>query len=269
MLKLTRVLTLVSAVVSLFAFVPAASAQSPGTVNMEWLGWNAWRITSPTGKVVLLNPFLTNPDSPIRTEQITKADLILVTNGHGDEVGQTIDIATNTGARVIGGSFELGSWFSEQGIPQAQALRLSPGDAMTVDGIKVRIVHSIHGSAINALGTPNISGGVAGAFFITFENGWTLYFGGSGSATSDQAMWAELYKPDAAILHLSATHEPLDYAAMVRLLQTNNPNLSAIFPGHLRFGAPNIPDAQAAIDAMGLGLSITAPTPGLTMDFTK
>jgi hypothetical protein len=79
--------------------------------------------------------------------------------------------------------------------------------------------------AINALGAPSISGGIAGTFMITFENGWTLFFGGSSAATMDQALWAELYKPDAAILHMGAAHKPMDYALMVRLLQTNNPNL--------------------------------------------
>lgn len=268
MYKLSRALTLASAFVALAALAPAASAQSPGTVNMEWLGHNAWRLTSPTGKVVLLNPFLTNADAPIRPEQIDKADLILVTNGHGDEVGQAVDIANRTGARIVPGSFELGAWFSDQGVPAAQAMRMSPGDAITVDGIRVRVVHSVHGSAINALGTPNISGGVAGAFFITFENGWTLYFGGSGSATQDQALWAELYQPHAAILHLTPTHEPWDYASMVRFLKTNNPNLAAIFPGHHRFGATHFPETQAALDAWNLGLRITVPTPGVTMDFT-
>lgn len=263
-----RILTLVSVLFSLFAFAPAASAQSPGTVTMEWLGWNAWRLTSPGGKVVLLNPFIANPDSPIRLEQIDRADIILVTNGHGDEVGQTVDIAKNTGARIIPGSFELGAWFRTHDLPAAQAMTMSPGDAITIDGIRIRVVHSVHGSAINALGAGNISGGVAGAFFITFENGWTVYYGGSGSATGDQALWAELYQPHAAILHMSASHEPWDVAAMVRYLKSGNPNLSAIFPGHHRSADSHFPTVQAALDAWNLGLQITVPTPGLSMDFT-
>src|SRR4051812_19993358 len=40
-------------------------ADSPKTqasaVTMEWLGWNAWRATSPEGKVLLFNPFVSNP----------------------------------------------------------------------------------------------------------------------------------------------------------------------------------------------------------------
>jgi len=55
------------------------------------------RFTSPTGKVILTNPFTSNPDSPIKPEDIAKADLIVVADGHGDEVGSTVAIANLTG----------------------------------------------------------------------------------------------------------------------------------------------------------------------------
>src|SRR5687768_2338003 len=98
------------------AAAPAsAEAEAQGSVTVEWLGWNAWRITSPGGKVLLLNPFVSSPDSIVGVDQITQADLILVTNGHGDEVGQAIEIAQNTGALIIPGSFGFGTWFTEQG----------------------------------------------------------------------------------------------------------------------------------------------------------
>ena len=80
------------------AEVPRAQG-SP--VTMEWLGWNAWRVTSPEGKVLLFNPFVSNPDSVLQPSAITQADMILVSNGHGDEVGQALDIARNTGAHII------------------------------------------------------------------------------------------------------------------------------------------------------------------------
>lgn len=251
MLAALRILGILVLPTLLFALIPSiAHAQSEVTV--EWLGWNAWRFTSPTGKVILTNPFLTNPDAPIRVDDIQQADLILVTNGHGDEVGQAIQIAQNTGARIVASSFEFGSWFIDVGVPSTQVMRASPGERVQFEGITVRTVNSIHGSAINAAPGPTTttpSGGIAGAFFITFENGWTVFFGGSSAATQDQALWGELYKPDAAIVHLSSSKEPLDFAASVRFLQTENPNLATVFPGHHRFGAPNIADAQAVLDA--------------------
>src|ERR1700736_2055751 len=97
----------------------APAAQPAGTVIVEWFGWSHYRFTSPSGKVVLTNPFTSNPDSPIKPEDIQKADLIVVADGHGDEVGSTVAIANNTGAAVLapGG---LNRWLIEQGIPQVQ-----------------------------------------------------------------------------------------------------------------------------------------------------
>ncbi len=100
---------------------PPASglAQAPGTVNVEWLGWSHFRMTSPAGRVILTNPFVVNPDSPVKVEDITRADLIFAPNGHLDEIGSTVEIARRTGALVFAPA-ELLSWFIEQGVPEGQ-----------------------------------------------------------------------------------------------------------------------------------------------------
>src|SRR5207237_10602966 len=113
-----------------------------GTVTVPWLGWSHYRFTSPTGKVLLTNPFVTNPDSPVRLDDITKADIIVVADGHGDEVGSTIDIAQRTGAMVVAPSFEMGTWFMEMGVPQSQVARQSPGERVKVRDIKIPVVDS-------------------------------------------------------------------------------------------------------------------------------
>jgi L-ascorbate metabolism protein UlaG (beta-lactamase superfamily) len=89
---------------------------------MEWFGWSFFHFTSPAGKVVLTNPFAANPDSPIKVEDATQADLIVTADGHGDEVGSTVAIAQNTGAQVLapGG---VNRWLIDPGIPQSQIVR--------------------------------------------------------------------------------------------------------------------------------------------------
>ncbi len=107
---------------------------------------------------------------------------------------------------------------------------------------------------------------------ITFENGWTVYFSGSSAATQDQALWAQMYKPDAAILHLGAQTEPMDFAMQAKLMMTDNPNLTTIFPHHHRVdqgGGTSIAEAQAALPALGVPLTITEPFPGVEYSFTK
>ena len=256
-------------------FGPAALAQA-SSVKVEWLGWSAYRFTSPSGKVILTNPFYTrNPDALVKLDEITKADLILVPNGHGDEIGDTIALAKSTGARVVA-PFELGTWFASKGIPEAQVQRRNPGTRFVWEGITIRIVGSVHGSG-SGQGTDNdvapIYGGAAAGFIITFENGWTVYFPGSSAATQDMALWAEAYKPDAMIFMMNSTIEPRDTAMAIKLVTTGNPNLKTLLPQHHRVapppGALTVAEMRATLDAMGIRIPITNPVPKQVYEFTK
>lgn len=240
---------------------PSAHAQE-GAVTMEWFGWSHYRFTSVAGKVILTNPFVANPDSPVKVEQMTKADLIVIADGHGDEVGSSVEIAKATGAQTFS-PFELGTWLREMGVPQQQVIRSNPGGRLQLDGVTVRMVGSVHGSGLSRPTQTTPYGGPAAGFVITFENGWTVYFAGSTAATQDQALWAEMYKPDLAILPMNGDREPMDFAMMVRLLKTENPNLKMVLPHHHRVnptpGQTTVAEVQAAIDAMGLDITVTAP----------
>lgn len=263
--------------VVLLAVVPHShAAVAPGqasAVTLEWLDWSHFRLTSPTGKVILLNPFIDgNPDAAVSVEDITKADLILVADGHRDEVGNTVDIAKNTGAKVFV-PFELGMWLIEQGVPQGQMVRSNPGGRLQLDGITVRMVGSVHGSGLPRPTETAPYGGPAAGFVITFENGWTVYFVGSSAATQDMALWGELYKPDAIIFHMGPDHEPLDIAMTARLVMTENPNLTTLIPHHHRpmppTGATSIADVQAALGGMGITLPINDVVRGQVYRFSK
>jgi L-ascorbate metabolism protein UlaG (beta-lactamase superfamily) len=247
-----------------FSRIATARAQTAaGPVTVEWLGWSHFRFTTPGGKVILTNPFVNNPDSPVRVEDMTRADLILVPNGHGDEVGQSVQIAQQTGARILTGGFELGTWFVEQGVPAQQVVRGNPGSRFLMDGITIRVVNSVHGSGLPQPTATTPYGGPAAGFMITFESGYTVYFAGSTAATQDQALWAQMYQPHAAILVLSGSTEPRDFAMQVNLLTTGNPNLGVILPHHHRVvqppGQTSIVEAQAAVAAMGLPYEIAVP----------
>ena len=271
-------------VVLLFGIVAAATvvsgtaqaappaSQPAGEVKMEWLGWSHFRFTSPTGKVILTNPFTANPDSPIKTEDITQADLILIPDGHGDEVGSAVQIAQATGARTWS-PYELGAWLIEQGVPMAQVTRNNPGDRLRLEGITVRMVTTNHGSGLPAPSPTTPYGGPAAGFMITFENGYTVYFSGSAPASMDQRIWAELYKPDMAILHMGGAHEPLDIAYSAKLLMSENPNLKTLIPHHNRVSPPagqvTVAEVQQALDSMGIALQMTQPPIGEAVSLSK
>ena len=250
----------------------AAAQQSSGPVNLEWFGWSFFRFTSPEGKIVLTNPFAANPDSPIKAEDIPAADVIFAADGHGDELGSTIQIAQSTGAKTWT-PFELGSWLMEQGVPQDQVIRSNPGGRYKLGNVTLHMVGSVHGSGLPSPTPQTPYGGPAAGLFVTFENGWTVYFSGSSAATTDQALWGQLYKPDVAILHMGADHEPMDIAMSVKLLQTENPNLKMVIPHHNRVNPPagqtTVAEVQAAIDAMGLGVQVMQPNLSQVYSFTK
>ena len=251
-----------------------APAYAQGPVKMEWLGWSFFRLTSPGGKVILINPFITgNPDAGIKLEDVKRADLILVADGHRDEVGDTVAIAKQTGAKTLS-PFELGIWFIKSGIPEAQVQRSNPGARYVLDGIVVRVVNSVHGSGFTWPGAdgPQYSGPAAG-YIVTFENGWTVYFMGSSAATQDMALWGAAYKPDAMIFLMAPTSEPMDIGMSIKLVSTGNPNLKTLLPHHQRLapppGAPTVADVRKVLDSMEIKTPILNQERAKVYEFSK
>lgn len=256
--------------------LPSAAEAQTGPVKMEWFGWSFFRFTSPTGKVILTNPFITgNADAAVQLDEISKADLILVPNGHRDEIGDTVAIAKKTGARTVS-PFELGTWFISKGVPEAQVLRRNPGSRLVWEGITIRVVGSVHGSGSGRPVDTDVApiyGGAAAGFMITFENGWTVYFPGSSAATQDMALWGAAYKPDAMIFLMHPTAEPRDIGMAVKLVMTDNPNLKTLLPHHHRVTAPpgaaTVADVRAVLDSMNIRIPITNQARKQVYEFSK
>ncbi len=250
------------------AWAGQAPAQ-PGAVKMEWLSWSIFRFTSPGGKIVLTNPFVTNPDSPVKVDDFPKVDVILVADGHRDEVGSTDEIAIKTGAKIVTPHEMWNVYFEPRKVPEAQLHRSQPGDWLKLDGLTIRNVNSVHGSGT----ADKLNGGPALGFMIHFENGLTVYFAGSTALTMDMQLWGSLYKPDVAILPLSANRDPQDIVHMVRLLRTENPNLQTIIPHHHRLqpppGAPTPTSMESALRAAGLPVTVLNPDLRRVYELTK
>ena len=162
----------------------------------------------------------------------------------------------------------------EMGVPAAQVNRTNPGDAYRSEGITVRVLGGHHGSALPRPSDTVFYGGPAASFMITFENGYTVYHSGSLAANKDMEWWGELYKPDAAIVHQSAAHEPLDSAMIVKFLSTNNPNLKTVFPHHHRLqpqpgGLFRPSDLRAQIQRYGVNVEFIEPVPLQPYTLTK
>jgi L-ascorbate metabolism protein UlaG (beta-lactamase superfamily) len=248
-------------------WLPAYAQSAP--VKIEWFSWSIFRFTAPNGKVVLTNPFVVNPDSPVKVDDFPKVDVIVVADGHRDEVGSTDEIAIKTGAKIIT-PFEMWTvYFEPRKVPEAQLHRSNPGDWFRTDGLTIRNVAAVHGSGT----ADKLNGGPAMGFIMHFENGPTVYFAGSTALTMDMQLWGRLYKPDVAILPLSANRDPQDLVTMVQLLRTENPNLKTIIPHHHRLqpppGAPTPADMERVLKSAGLPVTVLNPDLRKVYELTK
>src|SRR4051794_40199015 len=93
--------------------------------TITWLGHNAWSIET-AGATILVDPFLNDsPTSPVKADEV-KADFILLSHGHADHVGDSVAIATRTGATVLT-NFEVGNWLKKNGVAEDKIVGMNPG----------------------------------------------------------------------------------------------------------------------------------------------
>jgi L-ascorbate metabolism protein UlaG (beta-lactamase superfamily) len=226
--------------------IPAPQA-TPGKVKIEWLGHEFYRFTSPNGVVVVTSPWLGNPDGPVPKESLARTDIILVPNAHNDDMGNPEEIYLASGAAVVVPA-PLGRWLmAERGLKQESFRRAAAGDLVELKGLKIKIAPNGHDNTM-----PNgVDGGPAAAFFVTFENGFTIFYPGHSTMMADYALYAQLYQPDVAILGL--TNSAAEFAQVAKLLSTNNPKLKQVIPSHQRPNAPVLEEGKKALEAVGLG----------------
>jgi len=209
-LKLTGALTVVLATERVWG--------QSAKVEIQWLGQSATKITSLTGKVIVIDPFLTtNPKTPPQYKNLDalgKVDVILVTHAHGDHIGgasagrtdgssDVADLATRSGAKVLGSQtiirmmVEIG-WF-----PPAQGVGFSKSGKVQPAGPQITItqVSADHFSDLTVIDpttkkTTTTTAGEPVGFIVELENGFKLYHMGDTGLFGDMKLIADYYKPD-------------------------------------------------------------------------
>src|SRR3954470_7447177 len=136
----------------------------------QWLGHATFVFTTPGGKRVLLDPWLTgNPSTPESARKIDRIDLMLVTHGHSDHTGDAVSIGRSTGAQVVA-PYELSVWLQQKGLKNVTGM--NPGGTLNVFGLSITMVPAYHSSAIEEVGKI-IYLGVASGYVIKLEDGLT------------------------------------------------------------------------------------------------
>jgi len=196
--------------------LPAISQTSQTKVT--WYGHSAFRIETPAGHIFCIDPWLSNPLDPAAQNGsdpmkiVDKGDYILLTHGHFDHVGETIQIANRTHARLVA-TFDLAEAMVKVAkFPAAQTgfdVMGNPGGEITVaDGeVKITFVQAIHSSSLEVpdgdkTGAPAVCGGVAVGYVIQIKNGPTIYDSGDTAYFSDIKLIGAKFHPDLAILNI-------------------------------------------------------------------
>ena len=196
-------------------------------VTVTWLGHAAFRIGTPDGRAVLIDPWLANPKAPPAAQNLDRVDLVLVTHGHFDHLGDAAVLARDRGARVIA-IYEIAVWLQGQGVPEEQVVMMNKGGTVDVDGLRVTMVHAQHSAGI-AGPAGIVPGGDAAGYVLRFDNGFSLYHAGDTNVHADMALIGELYAPHLALLPIGGhfTMGPTEAARAVKLL-----NVRAVVPMH-------------------------------------
>jgi L-ascorbate metabolism protein UlaG (beta-lactamase superfamily) len=220
-----RVPVAIAAAVAAFVSLAALTAQA---AEVQWFGQSAFKIATPGGKVILVDPFITgNPVTPEELKDLAAlgpVDLILVTHGHGDHVGDTAELAAMTGAKV-GMNADMGHTFRLLGlVPAEQLVRFNKhgpiqpiGEEVTVT--MVRAEHSselVHDEQI-------YPGGEPAGYIIDIAGDVTLYHAGDTGVFGDMRLIPEMYEPDVAFLPIGGhfTMDPKHAAySVTEFLQT-------------------------------------------------
>ena len=200
-----------AALAALWLLASNATAQP---IEVLWLGHSAFRITSVTGKVIIIDPFLTsNPRTPAKYKNLSalgKVDLILVTHGHRDHMFDLGELAKLTGAAVIA-NYELARSLVAAGIldvnKTVMGINMGGSIAPIGPGIKVHMVPAVHTAMIDMSeinpewkGARFFEGGAAVGYVIEFENGFKIYHSGDTDVFGDMALIGRMYKPDLALV---------------------------------------------------------------------
>src|SRR5215204_4641889 len=225
--------------------------------QVTWLGHAAFRIDSPGGKRIYVDPWLDNPKCPDAEKSPERVDIIALTHGHGDHANGTPALMKQFSPQVVT-QVEVQSWLAGQGVEGLEIPGLNKGGSREIEGISFTMTDARHSSSSDE---GQYTGESCG-FMIGFENGTKLYIAGDTCVFGDMRLIARIYEPEVAILPIGDhfTMGPKEAAVALELL-----GVSRCIPSH--YGTfPLLRGTPDELRTLAPNVDVIAPEPGETVE---
>ena len=186
-------------------------------VPVTWLGHGSFRVDSPGGKRVYLDPWLGNPKCPDAEKEPERIDVIAITHGHNDHGGEPVELSKQVSPEIVA-NVELKGWLGEQGAPIGEVPGPNKGGTVEAAGVKFTLVNAFHSSGAADLTYLGEAAGIV----MEVENGTRLYFAGDTCVFGDMELIGRIYSPDVAILPIGGhfTMDPREAGVALQLVGT-------------------------------------------------
>ena len=224
--------------------------------SLTWLGHAAFRLDSPGGKRIYVDPWLQNPKCPENEREAERVDLIALTHGHDDHVGETVELAQKHSCPVVA-QVELAAWLSRNGVAQDALTAFNKGGTVEQAGVTITMTDAKHSSSTE-------DGTYAGepAGLVLGVEGTKVYFAGDTCVFGDMQLIGRIHEPEVAVLPIGGhfTMDPREAAVALELLGVKRcvPCHYGTFP--LLAGTPD------ELRKLASGVEVLSPQPGETIE---
>jgi L-ascorbate metabolism protein UlaG (beta-lactamase superfamily) len=186
------------------------------STTLTWLGHGTFLVTTPDGKVVLIDPWVEgNPACPEKLKKLGRVDAMLITHGHFDHIADAVALGRQHQPQVVG-IYELCHWLESKGVPNT--MPMNKGGSQQVGEVGVTMVHADHSCGILDDGRIIYGGEAVG--YVVEIGGRRFYHAGDTNVFGDMKIIRELYSPELAMLPIGDlfTMSPKEAAYACRLL---------------------------------------------------